>query len=221
MEWRHLQSGSRRDPFGNPPGTTRIGTSGLRAFRTFRFSYHRTRGGSEHRDARSGENPHWLKSSPPVQAKGCISSGRANRKMAQDPRPRDGGKRDGDACAVGFSDQSTPGTSVEAPESCLNRLQASRARHRSIERVLAMGWTGSCRRRCRKRLAEESLDRHVAFRCGHFLRSVLAPAETRGHCRGNFAREVAGYDAHAGCDRLNKTAARSGRPFVFFNSDAA
>jgi hypothetical protein len=32
----------------------------------------------------------------------------------------------------------------------------------------------------------------VAFRCGHFLRSIPARAEIRGGTRGNFGREVEG-----------------------------
>jgi hypothetical protein len=54
-------------------------------------------------------------------------------------------------------------------------------------------WTGSCWRRCRKRRApQKSLDRHKGFRCGHFLRSILALAETRDRTRKIFEREVQG-----------------------------
>ena len=37
---------------------------------------------------------------------------------------------------------------------------------------------------------KKRLDGHGAFRCGHFLRSILALAEIRGGTRGNFEREV-------------------------------
>ena len=62
----------------------------------------------------------------------------------------------------------------------------------------------STKRRCRglhrlrtdrcqtRRAAKKRLDGHGAFRCGHFLRSILALAEIRGGTRGNFEREVQG-----------------------------
>jgi hypothetical protein len=46
--------------------------------------------------------------------------------------------------------------------------------------------------RCQARAAKKRLDGHGAFRCGHFLRSILALAEIRGGTRGNFEHEAQG-----------------------------
>ena len=71
-------------------------------------------------------------------------------------------------------------------------LRISRVFDISSTKRRCPGCIGCEQTAAKARAAKKRLDGHGAFRCGHFLRSILALAEIRGGTRGNFEREVQG-----------------------------
>jgi hypothetical protein len=120
--------------------------------------------------------PRWLNPAPCTAAKGIYLVGACKQELA-------GGTLLGDAVDV-------------------TRKRNGGEDAWSLFRISRAPDTSSTKRRCAccidlcqtQRSAKKSLDGHGAFQCGHFLRSILALAETRGDIRGNFRVRGAGQD---------------------------